>query len=837
MALDLSGFTPFGQKKSIIPSTIPKASGLDLSGFVPFGTTPEVQEPKKAYGTWTPYNLITGTIGDESESYSGPWKKGHISAQQARDIKSVGQIPRKSALPEKEPTGPQFGEYTTEQGKMSGLIPGTETRGPIWEQALKETPTEKDGWLKNTAKFLIPRSLERKFLNAEPTEREEMWEREDARFSYLRQKEYDKLYSKEMTEVPTIPERYQEPEGFWGSLWEGVGLGSLSSIKAGMGYFIESQGRQMGSPEMIKAGMRIGDQTTIDILKRPELYRPDDLEGFWQGGIIDPRWWGRTIGESIPFIGATIAFSTLGALVGGVPGATAAAYGSVFALEKGNSYKRYIDEGNAPDKADLYSSVYGAIAAAIENAVGIAPAKVGMQIISKPAQRILYNSYKSYAMTEIPKIGWKILKTSLGEGGEEVAQSLTESLISKWGEGEGRIVLSELGEEFASGFAASLPFGAATSIKTPSVAGGGATIVKGLKKIKPGLTIEFVDGKPKPTPEAREGVIEPIKPKEGVIPQELATEAKKYKSAEEFVDAQGKEIYHATDKQFDKFDPTLTKDEYGTWFTSIKDDAYNLPKHPIVREVIIKKDVKLILESKFSKVENTDEYLNYKGNYYEYLLEKGYKGIDYENGSIVLFEPNKDTINVKQLTDIYNQGKTAGKEAGVAKSIEAKAIKLGIAEQFEGLAEYSPVVIKEQVATISKLIETDIERAKKMATGVEPLDSDIKGAMLVKMMEDYAMENKDGDFILELAKSPLVTATSEAGQTLRLIRERTPDSATAMIKDVQNVREEVAKKRRRGRTKTQEKSKIKKSLDKKIEQGKKKISKYSWDNLLKEIAC
>jgi len=199
------------------------------------------------------------------------------------------------------------------------------------------------------------------------------------------------------------------------------------------------------------------------------------------------------------------------------------------------------------------------------------------------------------------------------------------------------------------------------------------------------------------------------------------------------------------------------------------------------------------------------------------------------------------------LADFYNQATKevkpevkpipVGKPAGVAKSIEAKAVERGITEAFEGLAEYGPVVIKEQTERIGKLMETNIERAKKMATGVEPLDNNIKGAMLVKMMEDWAMENRDGAFIAELVKSPLVSETSEAGQTLRLTRERTPDSATAKIQEVKKTREEVAKKRRRGKTQAQERGKIKEGLDKKMEQGKKKISKRSWDSLIDEIAC
>ena len=131
----------------------------------------------------------------------------------------------------------------------------------------------------------------------------------------------------------------------------------------------------------------------------------------------------------------------------------------------------------------------------------------------------------------------------------------------------------------------------------------------------------------------------------------------------------------------------------------------------------------------------------------------------------------------------------------------------------------------------------DIEKTKRMATGEETLDKDIKGAMLIKMMEDYAMENKDGDLILALANSPLVSETSEAGQTLRFIAEREPDSATAKIQEVRKVREKVAEKRRRGKTKQQVKDNLKIGLEEKIAKGEKKASKYAWQSLIDEMIC
>ncbi|HDZ18822.1 hypothetical protein LCGC14_1113800 [marine sediment metagenome] len=181
--------------------------------------------------------------------------------------------------------------------------------------------------------------------------------------------------------------------------------------------------------------------------------------------------------------------------------------------------------------------------------------------------------------------------------------------------------------------------------------------------------------------------------------------------------------------------------------------------------------------------------------------------------------------------------KPKGKPAKVAKSIEAKAKEKGIVEAFEKLAEFTPVVIKEQVAKIEKLMEDNIERAKAMAIGEEPLDPDIKGAILVKMIEDYAMENEDGELILALANSPLVSETSIAGQTLRLIGERVPDSATAKIKEVERERKKVAKKKLKGRTAIQEKEQIKKGLKEELKEKTKKISKHSWEALIDELTC
>lgn len=196
----------------------------------------------------------------------------------------------------------------------------------------------------------------------------------------------------------------------------------------------------------------------------------------------------------------------------------------------------------------------------------------------------------------------------------------------------------------------------------------------------------------------------------------------------------------------------------------------------------------------------------------------------------------KEVLLEKPIIDSkLTEFKEPTKISGVAKSIEAKAIEQGLTKGFSELAEYTPVVIKEQARIISDLMLSDLEKAKRIATGKEELPKEIKGASLIKAMEDYAMETKDGELALELAKSPLVSETSEAGQTLRLTRERTPDSATAKIKEVISEREKSAERKLKGKTSSGIKNDFKNNIKEKI--IKSRPTKYDWNNFIDSIKC
>jgi len=177
-----------------------------------------------------------------------------------------------------------------------------------------------------------------------------------------------------------------------------------------------------------------------------------------------------------------------------------------------------------------------------------------------------------------------------------------------------------------------------------------------------------------------------------------------------------------------------------------------------------------------------------------------------------------------------------GKPSGVAKSIEAKAIEQGLIDKgFDKLAEYEPAVIKEQSQIMSDIMKTDIERAKRLAKGQEVLPERLKGATALQAMEDYAMETKDGQLALDLANSPIATEISVAGQTLRLSAERTPDSATAKIKEIQKERQKAVEKKLKGKDTTKVKAEIKRSLKEKMDKS--KPNKYDLASLLDKIVC
>jgi len=175
-----------------------------------------------------------------------------------------------------------------------------------------------------------------------------------------------------------------------------------------------------------------------------------------------------------------------------------------------------------------------------------------------------------------------------------------------------------------------------------------------------------------------------------------------------------------------------------------------------------------------------------------------------------------------------------GKVSKIAGSIETKSIEAGLTKGFGHLAEYTPIVIKEQAEKASNLINTDINEVRRIIRGDKPLPGGLKGTALITAMEEHIKKTADGTLASELANSPLVSGTSAAAQELRLAAERDPESPVKAIQDINKILGETVKKRYPGKIL----NKVKDATIGKIKDTISKANtKYSWEAFIRSIEC
>lgn len=171
-----------------------------------------------------------------------------------------------------------------------------------------------------------------------------------------------------------------------------------------------------------------------------------------------------------------------------------------------------------------------------------------------------------------------------------------------------------------------------------------------------------------------------IAPKKKVV-SSLEQEAKKYKSAEEFVKAQGVQAFHGTPEKFDKFD--ISKNGKSTdsgmfgkgfYFTNDIKEAKTYStrngKTGEVKDVILNLKNPLVLNSKndipkinvpmdtIEQMRNADK--NYSEAFTKYLKDNGFDGvIDKISGNKIQYVvlDNTQIKTKKELIDIWNKNK------------------------------------------------------------------------------------------------------------------------------------------------------------------------------------
>lgn len=106
-------------------------------------------------------------------------------------------------------------------------------------------------------------------------------------------------------------------------------------------------------------------------------------------------------------------------------------------------------------------------------------------------------------------------------------------------------------------------------------------------------------------------------------------------------------------------------------------------------------------------------------------------------------------------------------------------------------AKFTSGSYKETETKTAKLMDSNLENAKDIATGKVPVPKDIiHPQILFNAIEAHATREGDGELLQALARSPLATKSSEAGATLGSHGYNdAPNSAVRTIKDVQIARE------------------------------------------------
>lgn len=173
---------------------------------------------------------------------------------------------------------------------------------------------------------------------------------------------------------------------------------------------------------------------------------------------------------------------------------------------------------------------------------------------------------------------------------------------------------------------------------------------------------------------------------------------------------------------------------------------------------------------------------------------------------------------------------------GVSKigiSIERKAIEQGLTKKYENLAEYDKITIADQGERAAKAMQ-DIETARKIIRGEEPLPSGLRGTALITAAEEYVRKTGDGEVFYELANSPLVSKTSYSAQELRLAAERTPDSIELMARQLRQIREESVK-RATGKTVNEVKQTEIRKIKAEIQKNNPDV--MQWNKFLDSIQC
>lgn len=377
------------------------------------------------------------------------------------------------------------------------------------------------------------------------------------------------------------------------------------------------------------------------------------------------------------------------------------------------------------------------------------------------------------------------------------------------------------------------------------------------------------------------GVVKPTE-KPSSVPKELqplAEEAKKYKSAEEFVKGiQEKTIDLPTD-----FVNQFVRSRGGR---SIGENISSLEKgfdraKPI--DLVVNGDGTAslgdgngrALAAKYLGMKDVPVRITVNNNFSikDFPESKSFSLTDFYNKSTKEAQPKitktKKTNSeitqpkvryAKQLKPIEGTGKTRvrGLSEGVeskaiastpsrlpsfapeeAKGIERSQVASKLTDIFGELPTYKTMDVADQGAKAVDLFEKDPESAKQIAYGAKASPKGLTPEAVYVAVEQHAIENQDIQTLKELANSRLTQEATTMGQRIRMLAERNPERPTDAIRAVQEARVKAVQdkigepiEKATKKIVEQEAPKIKDAIEKA-----KSTRKISWAEFAESIKC
>ena len=176
-------------------------------------------------------------------------------------------------------------------------------------------------------------------------------------------------------------------------------------------------------------------------------------------------------------------------------------------------------------------------------------------------------------------------------------------------------------------------------------------------------------------------------------------------------------------------------------------------------------------------------------------------------------------------------GGTLQKESGVARQAVDLISDKEARESVQDLATYTGRNREEQATKVSQLINSDVERVKRIVYGDEALPDGFDAGSFTKVVSKYAEKTNDNDLLISLSRSPLASEVSEMASTLS---QRV--GISRVLKDIDDViKSKIAKyEKRTGKTA----KKSEKELSEKIKkETRKTISLKKAEDLLESLIC